>query len=284
MKKKTSFYEAISARFRLVLFDSSYKEVSSARISRLQIFLVIFLLFLTSSCLTALTIAYSPLREYIPGYSPPHLSEGLIALSLQTDSLLEEVQIKEQKYVLLEKILRGEPLNDSVFYTGSSKNSIEQISLKASSEDSLFREEIEREVRFNVFSEKGMTPIELVDIAFYPPLKGFISDSFDLEKRHFGIDVIASDQEPIKSTLPGTVIISDWTTDTGYTISIQHENNLISCYKHNSVLLKDVGEKVKAGDVIAIIGSSGTLSTGPHLHFELWHKGIAINPEHHILF
>lgn len=229
-------------------------------------------------------VAYSPLKEYIPGYSPPHLSQDLITLSLQTDSLLEEVQLKDQKYVLIEKILRGESLNDSIFFKDSTKILIEQTSLKASYKDSLFREEIEREGRFNVFSDQEKLSLELVDIAFYAPLKGFISDSFDLEKQHFGIDVIASENEAIKSTLPGTVIISDWTTETGYTISIQHENDIISCYKHNSVLLKDVGEQVKAGDVIAIIGNSGALSTGPHLHFELWHNGSAINPEHHILF
>lgn len=284
MKKKTSFFSAISEHFRLVLFDSSHEEIGSARISRLQVFVIVFFLFLFSSCMTALVVAYSPLREYIPGYSPPHLSQDLITLSLQTDSLLEEVQLKEQKYLLIEKILRGESLNDSIFFQDSTKILIEQTSLKASYKDSLFREEIEREGRFNVFSEQEKLSLELVDIAFYAPLKGFISDSFDLEKGHFGIDVIAPENEAIKSTLPGTVIISDWTTETGYTISIQHENDIISCYKHNSVLLKDIGEQVKAGDVIAIIGNSGALSTGPHLHFELWHNGSAINPEHHILF
>lgn len=284
MKRKTSFYSFLTERFRLVLFDTSYEEVGSAGISRLQVFLIVFFLFLFSSGITAFVLAYSSLREYIPGYSPPNLSKDLITLSLQTDSLLEEVQLKEQKYVVLAKILRGEELNDSVFYQDSAKFLIEQLPLKASSKDSLFREEVEREGRFNVFYEEDDHFSELVDIAFYAPLKGVVSDSFDVNKEHFGVDVVAPENEAIKSTLSGTIIIADWTIETGYTIAIQHANDLISFYKHNSVLLKDVGEQVKAGDVIAIIGNSGAQSTGPHLHFELWHKGVAINPEHHILF
>ena len=282
MKRKTSFYSFLIERFRLVLFDTSHEEIGSSRVSRLQVFLIVFFLF--SSGITAFVLAYSSLREYIPGYSPPNLSKDLITLSLQTDSLLEVVQIKEQKYAVLEKILRGESLNDSISHQDPVNFLIEQTSLKASSTDSLFREEVEREGRFNVFYEEEKYFLDLVDIAFYAPLKGFVSDSFDVKKEHFGIDVVAPENEAIKSTLPGTIIIADWTIETGYTIAIQHANDLISSYKHNSVLLKDIGEQVKAGDVIAIIGNSGAQSTGPHLHFELWHKGVAINPEHHILF
>ncbi len=284
MKRKTSFYSFLIERFRLVLFDTSHEEIGSSRVSRLQVFLIVFFLFLFSSGITAFVLAYSSLREYIPGYSPPNLSKDLITLSLQTDSLLEVAQLKEQKYAVLEKILRGEYLNDSISHQDPVNFLIEQTSLKASSTDSLFREEVEREGRFNVFYEEEKYFLDLVDIAFYAPLKGFVSDSFDVKKEHFGVDVVAPENEAIKSTLPGTIIIADWTIETGYTIAIQHANDLISFYKHNSVLLKDIGEQVKAGDVIAIIGNSGAQSTGPHLHFELWHKGVAINPEHHILF
>ena len=156
--------------------------------------------------------------------------------------------------------------------------------LKASKNDSLFRQSIEREGRFDVFSETTDRPLELINIAFYAPLKGIISDSFNLQNDHFGVDVLAPENEAIKASLGGTVVFSDWTSETGYSIAIQHDNNLISFYKHNSVLLKKTGELVKAGDAIAIIGNSGEFSSGPHLHFEMWHKGKAIDPEHHILF
>ena len=180
--------------------------------------------------------------------------------------------------------MRGETFDDSAYVDSSRNVLVREEDLKASKNDSLFRQAIEREGRFDVFSETTEKPLELINIAFYAPLKGLISDSFNLKNDHFGVDVLAAENEAIKASLGGTVVFSDWTTETGYSIAIQHENNLISFYKHNSVLLKKTGELVKAGDVIAIIGNSGEFSSGPHLHFEMWHKGKAIDPEHHILF
>lgn len=285
MEKSKTFFDRLKQRLRFVLFDEqSYEELNSVSLTRFQLFIrVLSLLFLVCS-LTVLFVAFTPLREYIPGYSPSHLSKDLINLSLKTDSLLTEIEIKEQKFQILEKVVRGEAFNDSVFFDSTKSVVVNEDALKASANDSIFRESIEREGRFNVLSEESKKPSELRNIAFYPPIKGMVSDAFDLQKDHFGVDVVAPENEAIKACLPGTVILSSWTTETGYTIAIQHENDLISTYKHNSVLLKKVGALVKAGDVIAIIGNSGRISTGPHLHFELWHKGKAINPEHHILF
>jgi len=285
MEKQKSFLDKLKQRLRFVLFDEqSYEELNSTSLTRFQLFIRVLSILLLISSLTALMIAYTPLREYIPGYSPPHLSKDLIHLSLKTDSLLEEIQIKEQKFQMLEKVLRGEAFNDSVFYDSTVNVIVNEEALTASHNDSIFREAVEREGRFNVLSEDNKKPLELKNTAFYAPLKGMISDKFDIQKEHYGVDVVAPENEAIKASLPGTVILSNWTTETGYTIAIQHENDLISIYKHNSVLLKKTGALVKAGDVIAIIGNSGRLSTGPHLHFELWYKGKAINPEHHILF
>lgn len=285
MGKSKSFFDQLKQRLRIVLFDEqSYEELESVSLTRFQLFIrILSVLFLICS-LTVLIIAFTPLREFIPGYSPSHLSKNLINLSLKTDSLLTEIQIKDQKFKILEKVVRGEAFNDSVFYDSSKLVVVDEEALKASSQDSVFREAIEREGRFNVLSELEKKPSELRNIAFYAPLKGMVSDAFDLQSDHFGVDVVAPENEAIKACLPGTVVLANWTTETGYTLVIQHENDLISTYKHNSVLLKKVGAIVKAGDVIAIIGNSGRLSTGPHLHFELWHKGKAINPEHHILF
>ena len=233
MENKKPILEKLKQRLRFVLFDDqSYKELKSMTLTRFQILTRVLSVLLLLFSLTAALIAFSPLREYIPGYSPPHLSEDMIRLSLKTDQLLD----------------------------------------------------IEREGRFDVLSETSEKPLELINIAFYAPLKGLISDSYDPQNKHFGVDVLAAENEAIKASLGGTVIFSDWTTETGYSIAIQHDNNLISFYKHNSVLLKKPGELVKAGDVIAIIGNSGEFSSGPHLHFEMWHKGKPIDPEHHILF
>lgn len=285
MEKDQSLLDKLKHRLRFVIFDEhSYEELSSTSLTRFQLLLRGLSLILLISIITALTIAFSPLREYIPGYSPPHLSKDLINISLKTDSLLEEIQLKEQKFNIVEKILRGEEFNDSVVLNSSSIVSVNQNDLEASQKDSLFRESVEHEDQFNVFSQSSKKPVELRNVAFYPPLKGIITDGFDIQNKHYGIDIVAPENEAIKACLSGSIIISDWTTSTGYTIAVQHDNNLITFYKHNSVLLKEIGDIVKAGDVIAIIGNSGELSTGPHLHFELWHEGKPINPEHHILF
>jgi len=285
MKKQKSILDTLRQRLRFVLLDEqSYEELSSTSLSRFQILTRLLSALLLIATLTSLLIAYTPLREYIPGYSPPHLSKDLIHLSLKTDSLLAEIKLKEQKFRLVEKVLRGEDFNDSVYYDSINNITVDPGALVASQRDSMFRESIEREDRFNVLSESSNKPQELRNIAFYAPLKGMITDRFDIKSEHYGLDIVAPENEAIKASLPGTIILSSWTTETGYTIAIQHENDLISFYKHNSVLLKRIGEVVMAGDVIAIIGNSGELSTGPHLHFELWYKGKAINPEHHILF
>jgi len=285
MKNQKSVLDTLRQRLRFVLLDEqSYEELSSTSLSRFQILIRLLSVLLLITTLTSLLIAFTPLREYIPGYSPPHLSKDLIHLSLKTDSLLAEIKLKEQKLILVEKVLRGEDFNDSIYYRTINTTSIAPEALIASQRDSVFRESVEREDRFNVLSESTNKPHELRNIAFYAPLKGMITDHFDIQTEHYGLDIVAPANEAIKSSLPGTVVLSSWTTETGYTIAIQHENDLISFYKHNSVLLKRIGEVVMAGDVIAIIGNSGELSTGPHLHFELWHKGKAINPEHHILF
>lgn len=285
MEKQKSLLDKLKQRLRFVLFDEqSYEELSSMSLTRYQLFVRVLSILLLISSLTAFMIAYTPLREYIPGYSPPHLSKDLIRLSLKTDSLLAEIRLKEQKFEMLAKILQGEAFNDSIFYDSTINVVVNEAVLTASHNDSVFREAVEREGRFNVLSEGGEKRLGLINIAFYAPIKGMISDKFNIQKEHYGVDVVAPENEAIKASLPGTVILANWTTETGYTIAIQHENELISVYKHNSVLLKKVGEIVKSGDVIAIIGNSGGLSTGPHLHFELWHKGKAINPEHHILF
>jgi len=285
MKKQKSIFDALRQKLLFVLLDEqSYEEFSSISLSRFQILTSLLSVLLLIITLTCLLIAFTPLREYIPGYSPPHLSKDLIHLSLKTDSLLAETKLKEKKFKLIKKVLMGENFNDSIYRDTISNVTVDYEVLVASKRDSIFRESIEREDRFNILSEKSNNPQNIRNIAFYTPIKGMITDRFDIQKEHYGIDIVAPENEAIKASLSGTVILSSWTTETGYTIAVQHENNLISFYKHNSVLLKKIGEVVKAGDVIAIIGNSGELSTGPHLHFELWHQGKAINPEHHILF
>jgi murein DD-endopeptidase MepM/ murein hydrolase activator NlpD len=124
----------------------------------------------------------------------------------------------------------------------------------------------------------------ITNFFFFSPLKGLVTNSFDMKEEHYGIDITAQENEAIKATLDGTVIMSAWTSETGYVIQIQHENNLVSVYKHNSALMKKVGQYVKAGEVVAIIGNSGELTSGTHLHFELWYNGNPIDPQEYMVF
>lgn len=285
MQKNESIFSALKKKFRLIVQDDqSFEEIMSSSFSRLQLITRLLSLCLLVALLAVSIVAFTPLREYIPGYSPPHLSKDLVSLSVKTDSLIRVVDLQNQKTAQLNGILSGELDADSVLIDTVAKIVINTDALIASKQDSLYREVVERKDRFNILNEAKKEAGDLKNVVFYTPIKGFVSDAFDLSTKHYGVDVVAPKNEAVKSCLSGTVIFSDWTTETGYAIAIQHEKELISFYKHNSVLLKEVGEVVLAGDVIAIIGNSGKLSSGPHLHFELWHKGLAINPEQHILF
>ena len=155
------------------------------------------------------------------------------------------------------------------------------VSYNKSSEDSAMRANVE-------FEEKGVIRRSLNRksdlLVFFPPIKGILTDGFNPKTKHFGVDLVAKEKTRISAVLDGTVIISHWTSETGYVIGVQHKNDYVSLYKHNSVLLHSVGDFVTIGQPIAIIGNSGELSSGPHLHFELWHDGVPVNPENYILF
>ena len=150
--------------------------------------------------------------------------------------------------------------------------------------DSLFRKEVEEAERYNVSEKQNTTDTQLEMTYFYPPAKGIISAKFGDSNEHYGVDIVAAEGTRVSSILDGTIVFAEWTVSTGYVVQIQHDNQIISVYKHNSKLLKRAGMRVKAGEAIALTGNSGELSTGPHLHFELWYSGVPLNPEDYILF
>jgi murein DD-endopeptidase MepM/ murein hydrolase activator NlpD len=155
---------------------------------------------------------------------------------------------------------------------------------QSSSIDSLFRKEFEG-YGLSMLSSVNYYSTELQELFYFTPVSGIIISSFDpASSGHYGVDVVAKDNEPIKAVAEGTVVFSGWTQDFGYTLIIQHKAGILSVYKHNSVLLEKVGNYVAAGDVIAIIGNTGELTSGPHLHFELWYNGNPVNPEEFVSF
>ena len=156
----------------------------------------------------------------------------------------------------------------------------QKLNLEKSKEDSLFRLQVEAEERFTIPTNDNAPVVE----AFFIPLRGMVSDEYNPTKNHFGIDITGRENEPVKACLDGTVLLADWSPEMGHMLMIQHRNNFISVYKHNSAVLKKAGDLVRAGEVVAIVGNSGELSTGPHLHFELWQNGSAVNPRNFISF
>ncbi|MBK9402868.1 MAG: M23 family metallopeptidase [Bacteroidetes bacterium] len=274
-------------KFRLVVMnDQTLEEKFSIRLTPMNIIVFGGTFALSLITLTLYLIAFTPLREYIPGYTDVTIRRNLVAVALKTDSVENQLNAQEAYLTNLLNVL-----NDNVDTTKPVKNFSESAlndtlrKLDKSVEDSLMRLQMEGTDRFelNESNERSFST-GIGSIAFFTPLKGSITTKFNPVQKHFGIDIVAGPNEVIKSSLDGTVVISSFTSETGYVIGVQHTNNIFTLYKHNSALLKSVGDYVKAGEVIAIIGNTGEFSTGPHLHFELWYNGSPVNPLEYISF
>lgn len=286
-KKKRKFINKLTHKYRLIfLNDSTFQEVGYIRLSRLNIISITGTLLIFLITLTYIVIAYTPLREIIPGYPDAEMRSNIINNRIQLDSLEMELRFRDQYFENLSIIISGnEPNNFLDFSSDTSKKDYKNIQFTRSSADSALRQEIELIPGLHDQpGEPKQVSTSLEKIHFFPPARGIVTNSFNPLNNHFGTDIVAAPNEVVKATLDGTVLMASWTLETGYVMQIQHDNNIVSFYKHNAELLKKVGARVKAGDAIAIIGNSGELTTGPHLHFELWHNGIAINPEDYIIF
>ncbi|MFC1731572.1 M23 family metallopeptidase [candidate division KSB1 bacterium] len=270
--------------------DENFEERLSFRLSRLNVFIVLGTITIVLIVGTIYIIAFTPLREYIPGYTDVSIQKKVYDNTLRADSL--EIAVKQRdRYISdLKRVIDGEIVEiEKVIDTGN-PGKYDTIKLRRSTADSILRAEIENQSEYNLTYGYGESEemisgsSELSSFFFFTPVKGIVSNPFDMAKKHYGIDILAKKNEAIKATLDGTVIFSNWTLETGYIIAIQHHYNIISVYKHNSALLKKGGNYVKAGEVIAIIGETGELSTGPHLHFELWYNGNPVNPKDYMTF
>ena len=279
---REKYWSKLFHKYRFVIMtDSSFEEKLSVKLTRINVIAFVATLVFLCFFSTMLLIAYTPLSEYVPGKSSVEVQKSLIELNIKSDSL-EAILVNRSIYLEnINKIINGEELITPENYTEITNTQI-PISFEKSKEDSLFRVKVEAEDKSSIY--KKDKPNNNAALMFFTPLTGLISDGYNNKTKHFGIDLVAKEKSRISSVLEGTVIISHWAYETGYVIGVQHKNDYLSFYKHNSVLLKSVGDYVNAGDHIAIIGNSGELSSGPHLHFELWHKGIPVNPENYISF
>lgn len=290
-KKKSSLLKKLSSKYKLAIFnEQTYEEVVVLRLSRLNVFTYVGSFIILLIILVTLLIAFTSLREFIPGYPSPQERLLIVRNAQRLDSLVVEINKRDRFIRNFQAVLKGEEPemsaspNDKVNESAAAESRA-QIQFSRSEQDSLFRKQVEREERFNLSVKQTPTKVvALENTFFFSPIKGMVVNAFGDSKGHYGVDIVAAPGARVSAVMDGMVVFSGWTVETGYVIQLQHPNNLISIYKHNERLLKEVGQSVKAGEAIARVGNSGELTTGPHLHFELWYNGMPLNPQEYISF
>lgn len=284
-KERKKIIRKLKIKYRLVIQDeNNFAEKFSLRLSAWNLFIGFGTLSLLLIFLTTIVIAFTPLREYIPGYPDGSERATMLENVSKADSLERELEKYDQYIADLKVILSGESIPDTLATAEVKKP--KDVQFSKSLADSALRYKVEQSEKYQLqFANTSnvVTSDNMYGVFFFTPLEGTVMQSFDPKSNHFGIDISSGNDEMVKSTLDGTVIFADWTSDGGQEIHIQHSGNIVSIYKHNSVLLKTVGNVVKAGDPLAIVGNTGKQSQGPHLHFELWHKGKPVDPQNYLI-
>lgn len=275
--KRKEITKKLLHKYRLVILnEDTFEERISFKLTRLNVFILSGVATILLIGLTTLFIAFTPLREYIPGYSSSALKKEATFLLAKTDSLQNVIRVNDQYYNSIKGVLTGDlpaiefdrdSIQERVFNT-------DELQIQTTRADSLLRETVAQEDKYNLFQSASAGG----DIALFTPVKGIISQEYNAQEKHYAVDIVAEKDAPVLAAADGTVIFAEWTADTGHVLVLRHDNDLISVYKHNASLSKTQGELVTAGEVIATVGNTGEFTTGPHLHFELWADGYPINP------
>jgi len=281
--KKAAFWKKMRFKYKLsFLNENTLEEVFVLRLSRLSGFLTLIAFVIFLIALTSIVIIKTPIRNYLPGYLDSEIREAMINNALVTDSLQQQLLIQSKYLNNVNAILRGDMEVDKVKKSDSVVNN-SNINLDKSKQTTDFIRNYEEEERYTL-NAMQTSQAHPDNVFFYKPVKGIISSSFNSQEKHYGIDIAAKPKESVLATMKGTVIYAGFDANYGYVITIQHSNGFISVYKHNALLLKKAGDEVNSGEAIALAGNTGNLSTGDHLHFELWYKGKAVDPCEYINF
>ena len=283
LKRKKLAKKLFTKNRLVILNEDTFEEIFSLRLTLMNVFVVATVGAFLIITITTYIIAFTPLREYIPGYASNKLKKDATELALKSDSLSLAIKNNEAYINSIKKVLTGDlefaKLNkDSIL--ASRGETTEIPDLTPSKEDLKLREEVAQEDKYNLF-EKAQSKVSVV---LFPPVRGPVTEKFSTKNKHFSVDIALAKDTPIKSVQSGTVIFADWTPSTGNVIILRHNNGFISVYKHAASLTKTQGDVVRTGEVIALAGSTGQESTGVHLHFELWKDGYPIDPEQFIEF
>jgi len=289
VQKNKSFRDRLKNTYRLVVMNNeTFEEVGSYRLTLLNVYVLVCTMMVVVSVLVVSSVMFTPLKRLVPGYGTISNETEIFNLRQEIDTLSQALAAQQRYNESFRRLLVGEvqtveDIPQIQYEPGDSSAQTERIE-----EDEALRRVVEleaiREINELNRSNSSNAPVPLEQIFFTPPVTGEISAGFMPDKGHQGVDILAPKNTPIKVVMDGVVIASDWTLETGNTIGILHENDIVTFYKHNSVLLKKVGNIVQAGEAVAIIGNTGTLTDGPHLHFELWYQGVPVDPEGYINF
>lgn len=281
--KRKAFWKNIKFKYKLtVTNENTLEEIVGIHVSKLNGFSVLLSAVTVIFLIAATIIAFTPLRNYLPGYMNSEVREQVVTNALRADSLQWLLERQRMYIMNIQDIISGNIKPDSV-------HSIDSLTIVRSEElmertqaEEEFRKQYEETERYNLTTIDNASAT--TGLIFFRPTRGILSSGFDANKNHFGIDIAANPNESVLATLDGTVIMAAYTAETGYVIQVQHAQNLVSVYKHCGSLLKKAGDTVKAGEAIALVGNTGEKTTGPHLHFEIWNRGRALDPSKYIVF
>lgn len=285
MKKKgrKALWHNFKFKYKLtVTNENTLEEIVAIHVSKLNglswLLLAVTVIFLVAASI----IAFTPLRNYLPGYMNSEVRAQVVNNALRADSLLQMLERQKMYIMNIQDIFSGKVRVDTVQSIDSLTAVRSDSLMERTRQEEAFRKQYEEKERYNLTLVNNAPAAS--GLIFYRPTRGMMSSNFDPDNRHYGIDIAANPNESVLATLDGTVILSAYTAETGYVIQVQHGQDFVSVYKHCGSLLKKEGDTVKGGEAIALVGNSGERTTGPHLHFELWNKGRAIDPSKYIVF
>ena len=281
--KRKAFWKNFKFKYKLTIInENTLEEIVGIHVSKLNGVSVLLSAVTVIFLIASLIIVFTPLRNYLPGYMNTEIREQVVMNALRADSL-QWLLDRQRLYILnIQDIISGNIKADSVHSMDSLTLARSEELMERTQAEDEFRKQYEETERYNLTTIDNAPAV--TGLIFFRPTRGMISSGFDVNQKHYGIDIAASPNESVLSTLDGTVILATYTADTGYVIQVQHNQNLVSVYKHCGSLLKKVGDTVKAGEAIALVGNTGEKTTGPHLHFEVWNKGRALDPTKYIVF
>lgn len=281
---KLSFWKRIRFKYKLSFInENTLEEVWSFRLSQLSVFISLGVFAFSLVAFTAFIIIMTPIRNYLPGYLDVEVRKEIVQNALRADSLERMIEIQNLYLKNVTGIISGTIELDSIREIDSLARVDADFEIPRSSEEEEYVKNFEQEEKYNL-TVLNTNPLPMDGLFFYKPVNGVISSHYQADIHHFGVDIAAASKESVLATLDGTVMYAGYDPNQGNVIQLQHKNGFVSVYKHNELLLKEPGEQVVAGEAIALVGNTGKLSTGPHLHFELWYNGKPVNPEDFIVF